>query len=216
MRCGVGQTRRTEGTAKRVVKILAESRRDMLMSDALDALENVVRNSFAGVVWTHKIHEKQADIYVNRYKCLEIIRIIAASLTSAGIVSSIFCNEMRVKLASAIISFISVAISALFKSFNIQDLCANHKKAAITLLVLRDKYQHLLLSIRTAQKAYEELDNDYLALEAEKHSVYMDLPITTDGAVKLAKIALQVSKDNEFTDEEVDCYLPRTLHKGIE
>jgi hypothetical protein len=197
-----------------VVKALSESRRDMSMSDALEALENVVRNSFAGVVWTHKIHEKQADIYVNRYKWLEITRIVTASLTSAGVVSSIFFDPIWVKLISAIISFISALISMLFKSFCIQDSCVNHKKAALELLVIRDKYQHLLLSIRTAHKPYVELDNEYLVLENEKHSTYMNLPITTDKAVKLAKTVLQVSKDNEFTDEEIDSYLPQVLHKN--
>ena len=53
-------------------------------------LLDVVRQQYASVVWTHKIQEKQADIYFKRYNCLETVNIIFASATSCGIVSTIF------------------------------------------------------------------------------------------------------------------------------
>lgn len=31
-------------------------------------LEDVVRDSYASVVWSHKIQEKQADIYAEKFK----------------------------------------------------------------------------------------------------------------------------------------------------
>ena len=42
-------------------------------------LLDVVRQNFASVVWTHKIQEKQADIYAERYKLLETINVIVAA-----------------------------------------------------------------------------------------------------------------------------------------
>ena len=42
-------------------------------------LLDVVRQNFASVVWTHKIKEKQADIYAERYKLLETINVIVAA-----------------------------------------------------------------------------------------------------------------------------------------
>jgi len=183
------------------------------MSDKLAMLEDVERSSFSAVVWTHKIHEKQADLCLNQYKTLETVRIIASSITSAGIISLIFVDELWIKIISALISLITVAISALFKSFNTQDLSSNHKKAAVILLAIRDKYQHLLLTIRVGEKSYDELDQEYLALEKEKHNVYKDLPMTSGKAVQMASEALKIKKDNEFPDEEINNYLPKSLHK---
>ena len=43
-----------------------------------------VRQNFASVVWTHKIQEKQADIYASRYKMFETCNNIFAGFTSCG------------------------------------------------------------------------------------------------------------------------------------
>ena len=43
-----------------------------------------VRQNFASVVWTHKIQEKQADIYAQKYKWLETTNILFPLLHLAG------------------------------------------------------------------------------------------------------------------------------------
>ena len=145
------------------------------MSDKLNIFEDTVRVSYAGVVWSHKIQEKQADICSQKYKCLETIRIITSAITSVGIITLIFVDELWLKLVSTLVSFVTVVISAIFKSFSTQELGAMHKKAAHTLLVVRDGYQHLLMEIRIGERSYEELNNEYIELEKEKHKVYSDL-----------------------------------------
>lgn len=184
------------------------------MSDKLNILEDTVRVSYAGVVWSHKIQEKQADICNQKYKRLETIRIVASSITSVGIIALIFVDELWVKLVSALVSFVTVMISALFKSFSTQELCTIHKKAAHTLLIVRDKYQHLLMEIRIGEKNYYELNNEYIELEKEKHKAYSDSPSTSDRAVELASQALKVKGDNKYTDEEINNFLPKILWKG--
>ena len=44
--------------------------------------------------------------------------------------------------------------------------------------------------------------------------VYKTAPNTTDKAVKLAANALKVSKDNEFSDAEIDINLPDSLRRN--
>ena len=134
------------------------------MSDELTILENTVRASFAGVVWSHKIQEKQADIYRDKHKRLETMRITASGITSVGIASLIFINEMWIKIISAAVSLIVIVISAYFKSFNMQEMYAFHKKAANSLLIIRDKYQHLLMEIHIGNKGYNELNDIYIDL----------------------------------------------------
>ena len=63
---------------------------EMMNLEQYQVLLDVVRQQYASVVWTHKIQEKQADIYFKRYNLLEIVNIVFASLTSCGIVSTIF------------------------------------------------------------------------------------------------------------------------------
>ena len=44
--------------------------------------------------------------------------------------------------------------------------------------------------------------------------VYKDAPNTTDQAVEKASEALNVKKDNEFSDIEIDANLPESLQRS--
>jgi len=184
------------------------------MSDDLSILEDSVRVSFAGVVWSHKIQEKQADIYNREYKRLETVRIIASALVSGGVIGLVFVDGLWLKLASSLISLVVVVISALFKSFSIQELSTTHKKAAHALLALKDKYQHLLMEIRIGTRSFDELNHDYTELEEEKHQAYSDSPNTSDKAVELAGKALKIKGDNTYSGDEINSFLPESLRKG--
>ena len=65
------------------------------MIDSYKVLEDTVRDSYASVVWSHKIQEKQSDIYAEKYKKMETVNIAAASLTSVGIVAMIFTDPLK-------------------------------------------------------------------------------------------------------------------------
>lgn len=82
-------------------------------------LEEVQQN-FASVVWTHKIQEKQADIYAGRYNCFETINIFLAAVTSCGIITTIFVDETIPKILTALISFGTLFMTTYLKSFNLK------------------------------------------------------------------------------------------------
>ncbi len=183
------------------------------MNDEYSILEDSVRNTFGSVVWSHKIQEKQADIYFSQYKCMETIKIITASSTSVGIVSLIFTDQMWLKLASALISFVTVFISAFFKSFDLQTLVSVHNNTAQKLLEIRDELKLLLMLIHLKQKTVNELTVMYQDIVKKLDILYAEAPRTTDRAVKNARTALNVNHDNKFTDEEINCNLPNSLHR---
>ena len=108
------------------------------MEKEYKALEDQVRTRYASVAWTHKIQEKQAEIYDKRYAIIATINILAASITSAGIVSTFFTDGTVLKVISAIVSFITVFLTALLKSFDYQSMAKANKTAATKLVILRD------------------------------------------------------------------------------
>lgn len=179
-------------------------------------LESSVRDTLGSVVWSHKIQEKQADIYAKNFKVMETAKILSASLTSVGIVSLIFTDQFWIKIISALISFISVFISALFKSFDLQTMVGQHKAAANNLLAVRDDLKLLLLQIKLQQSNPDSLYDRYEEIVHQLDKVYADAPNTTDKAVDLARVALNITKDNTFTDGEIDGFLPVGLRKAGE
>ena len=176
-------------------------------------LEDVVRDSYASVVWSHKIQEKQADIYAEKFKKMETVNIGAASLTSVGIVALIFTDPLWLKLVSALISFATVYITAYYQSFDLQKFITSHKAAANKLIAVRDQYKVLLTEIKLKVDSVENLLARYKELVEKTDAIYLEAPTTTDEAVGKASKALKIKKDNTFTDAEIDSFLPLSLRR---
>ena len=179
-----------------------------------EVLESSIRDTFGSVVWSHKIQEKQADICSQHYKRLETMKIIAASITTVGIISLIFQNELWIKIAAAIVSLVSTFISAFFKSFDLKAMTSQHKQAANNLLEIRDELKLLLLKIHLQIADEQTLYGQYEALVRRLDAIYKDVPSPTEKAVDMARAALQINKDNDITDKEIDLSLPIALRKG--
>ena len=176
-------------------------------------IDACVRDTFNRVVWSHKIQEKQADIYQHRHRVFATVSIISSSLTSVGVVSLIFVDQLWVKLISAGLSFISVFVNSYFKSFDLVTMIKAHKTTAVQLLSVRDSLTCLLMKIKLEMTPAEELIEVYEDLLKEIHNIYENAPNTSNTAVKMARKALQVTGDNTFSDDEADSYLPTTLKK---
>ncbi len=177
-------------------------------NEKLLTLESAVRDTYKSVIWSQKIQDKQADIYSRKYKRLELLKIISASLTSAGVFSLIFTDQLWLKIISTLVSFITICINALFKSFDLQAMVSQHKAAGNNLVAVRDELKLILLNIRLADVYSDELKERYEAVVKQLNKVYADAPITSAEAVSLARIALKETKDNDFSKDDIDSYLP--------
>lgn len=187
------------------------------MGDNYKLLEDLIRNSYSNLVWTHKIQEKQAEIYENRYKVLTTINIVAAALTSAGVLSvnSFDCVAVQrwIKFASAMASFATAATTACLASFDYKSMAKSNKTAATKLVALRDEILILLAKTKFEQQPCQELHKDFYAIQERIHNVYSEAPHTTNQAVRKASDAIKVSNDGIYTDEEIDQLLPSSLRR---
>lgn len=186
------------------------------MIDDYSVLEDSVRNSYGSIVWSHKIQEKQSDIYAEKFKKMETVNIFAASLTSVGVIAMIFTDPLWLKLISALISLATVFITAYYKAFDLQKLMVSHKATANKLIAVRDKYKVLLIKIKLKSDPIDQLILQYNELVKEVDTIYLDAPSTTDKAVKRASEALKVTQDNTFSEEEIDSFLPASLRRTID
>ena len=190
------------------------------MTNQYDILEDAVRDMLARAIWSHKVQEKQSDIYLRRYNWLMITSIICSAITTGGILTIIFKENIWfkdcvwLKLLSAVIPSITLVISTYLKNYDLTNLIKIHKEAANKLLIVRNEITCLITSIKLKSKSVIELEIEYKSLMSNANEIYKDAPQTTDKALNKAKKALKISKDNSFTDEEIDSYLPYNLRKG--
>lgn len=175
-------------------------------------LLSVVRQNFASVVWTHKIQEKQADIYSERYKLLETINVVIAALISCGLVSLYSEQDyILVKFGTCILSFVSLAITAYFKSFDLKTMEKLHKDAANKFIVIRNDLLQVIADIIMESDSVENLRKSYDCIMNRLNALYVELPETSPKAVKRASEALKIDKEYTYTEGEIDRFLPPVL-----
>lgn len=180
----------------------------------MEYIEAQLRQTLAGVVWTHKIQEKQADNYLNRYNLFETIRIVILAVTTSGIVSCIFVDEVWIKIVTAILSAISLFISTYLKSYDFKGLHQIHKETAIQLLELREDIISTICDIRTNNINKEDLIEKRNEIKYEYLSICKNSLDAKSSAIRKASKALKVRQDNTYSDEEIDSYLPVDLRKN--
>lgn len=174
-----------------------------------------VRQNYASVVWAHKVQEKQSDIYLVRYKWIEIINILAGSLTSCGIITTIFIDTLLMKIITAVLSFVTIFIAAYYKSFDLKALQKHHKEAANHFIVERNNLLNIITDLHLMKKSPEEIQQDYDKVMSRINELYINAPTTSDKALKLAKKALSINKEYTYSDDEIDNFLPNSLKGRI-
>lgn len=186
------------------------------MDNKYQLLLDEVRQNFASAVWSHKIQEKQADIYGERYNLLETVKILAASLTSCGIISTIFCDNLVAKIITAILSFITLSITTYFKSFDVKNMEMQCKNTAKRLIVVRNDLMHIIAEIHMKEHSVEDINSNYIRIKDTLHEIYIEAPTTTQKAVERATKALKVDDEYTYSDDEIDNFLPPTLRGKVE
>lgn len=178
-----------------------------------DALEDCTRNIFGRVMWSHKIQEKQADIYLFKSKRLTICSIVLSSIVSGGLVAALFIDPFWLKLVSTLMSCISTILIAVIKRFDFEKLIQNHREFATRYLAVKDQLMLLLYQIRLHDKDRDFLEEELRSLVSKVSEINSIAPQTTNCAVSLASAALHKYKDDDITDEEINSGLPPSLRK---
>lgn len=178
-------------------------------------LLDTVRQQYASVVWTHKIQEKQADLYAEKYRKLETVNIFVASLTACGIVSTIFKDGIVLKIITAVLSFVTVFIAAYNMSFDLKTLAVGNKTAANQLIGIRNELLQVISELHIMEKNLADINDEFVKIMQRLNNLYVEAPTTTKEAVDAAREALKVNKDYTFDDAEIDLFLPPALQGKI-
>ena len=185
----------------------------MVIISNIEIIESQLRQMLGQVVWTHKIQEKQSDIYKFWYNVWETTRILTSAITTSGIVASLIYDSYCAKVITAIVSLISLFINSYLKVYDLKNLQRQHKQSALAHFELRERIICTLSDIKLNKIDESQAIN----LRDELSKKFIEIcKITIDPseeAVKKASKCLKVRQDNTFSDAEIDSYLPVCLRK---
>jgi SMODS and SLOG-associating 2TM effector domain family 4 len=183
-------------------------------SQSRQILEGQLRECYGRVVYSHKTHEKCADILLSNLRTIKICQIVLSAATTAGFVGAVFGAGKISALVGMIVSTVLLALNSYTKNYDIGELAQKHKQAASDLWIIREKYLSLLVDLAMREKPLEGLQTQRDRLVEELHTVYSGAPSTTFRAYKKAQEALKKLEDMTFTDAEIDAFLPKELKRS--
>ena len=182
-------------------------------TESRDILEAQLRECFGRVVYSHKTHEKCADILLSRLANIKLWQIILSAVTTAGFISTLFGSGVIGSLIGVVVSTALLVLNAYTKNYDLGELAQKHKQAANDLWLVREKYLSLITDLRMKKRALDSIQAARDQLLEQLHGVYSGSPSTTYPAYRKAQDALQNKEDMTFSDDEINAFLPNALKK---
>jgi hypothetical protein len=177
-------------------------------------LEGQLRECYARVVYSHKAHEKCADILLSRLTRIKLWQIILSAITTAGFIGAVFGAGKIGALVGMVVATALLALNAYTKSYDLGELAQKHKQSANDLWIVREKYLSLLVDLAMKEKPLEVLRQQRDKLIEQLHADYGGAPNTTFQAYRKAQEALKKAEEMTFADAEIDSFLPKELKRG--
>lgn len=182
--------------------------------DPKQVLEGQLRECFGRVVYSHKTHEKCADILLKREAKIKLGQIALSVITTGGLVSVLLGTGTVGTSLTSLFSALLLGLNLYTRNHNLSELVYKHKQAANGIWLIREKYQSLITDLVIGGKSLEVLLRERDVLMADLHSVYSSAPRTTSCAYTKAQKALKYNEDMTFSDAEIDAFLPKELKRS--
>lgn len=180
----------------------------------ISVLESQLRECYGKVVYSHVVHEKCADIYLEKLNLIKNWQIILSAITTGTLLISLFGEGKLGIVIGAIFSTILLALNTYVKDYDLEKIAQKHSDTASKLWGIRESYFSLLTDLAinslTLEQAQVKRDDLKKALE----SVYQDAPRTNKKAYRKAQKALKIDEQMTFSDDEIDKFLPNSLRKN--
>lgn len=176
-------------------------------------LEGQLRESYGRVVYSHKTHEKCADILLLRHDRVRLAQIVLSALATAGFVGAAMGTGQGAAIVGALLSAFLLVLNSYTKKYDLGELAQKHRQAGSDLWLIREEYLSLLVDVRIQKKPPEEIQKQRDILVHQLYEIYRGAPSTNYRAYKKAQEALQNLEDMTFSDAEIDKFLPRELQR---
>ncbi|WP_299568800.1 SLATT domain-containing protein [uncultured Pedobacter sp.] len=184
------------------------------MTQEFRILESQIREIYGRVIYTHKTHEKCADLLKSRNDGLKLLEIILSALTTTSIIAVVIGDQKTVEFIAVAFSTLLLFITFYFKENNLLAIAEKHKQSALEILAVREGLLSLLVDIRIGNHSIVELQAKRDALNEELINSYRGAPKTLSSGYNMASKALKENEEFTFSDAEIDRLLPESLRRN--
>ena len=173
-----------------------------------------VRESFGRVVYSHKTHEKQADLCFIYHRRLQKILITLTAISSGTFLASLLGIVVSPIWSSVVTSFIALLVTVVSLStekFKFEKGAEAHRDTASSLWNIRESYLSLISDLMAGTIPAQDARIRRDQLQEEARMAYAGAPRTGDKAYAKASEGLQKNEEMTFRSDEIDLFLPEAL-----
>ncbi len=134
-----------------------------------DPFGDDIKTTYGLVAYTHKTHEKQAEIYADHATKMKVVNIAVLSVTLLLALLAPVLDSTAAAVTAAFGVLIGLALALVQLSFDPAGDSAEHRTAAKEYLAVRNKYQQLISDTRAGGVPIADLRQrrDVLAAQLE-------------------------------------------------
>ncbi len=177
-------------------------------------LEAQLREVYGRIVYTHKTHEKMADLLTSRYNVTQWIQTILSGLTTTSLLVVIFGNSEMGAVIAAFLSAFLFMVNLYLQNNNLGQRVERHTEVAAVLWGIRESYLTLITDLLTPVPNIDYIKAERDRLQDISERVFRNAPRTNAKAYRLAQNALKNNEELTFSEDELDLLLPEELRKG--
>jgi len=173
-----------------------------------------VRESFGRVVYSHKVHEKQADICFLKHRWQQGILIgltAIGSVTFLTEVVGLLANRTAASLTTSLVALLVTWASLGAKTFNYSEEAEAHRTTASQLWSIRESYISLITDLMSGHISSTDAQARRDELQEKAYAIYSTAPRTSSCAFKRAQKGLKQNEEMTFTPREIDLFLPQAF-----
>jgi len=186
----------------------------MEANSQISILEEQIRECYGRVVWTHKTHEKCADILNDKNNSIKFWQIVLSAVTTSSILYNVVGDSKAAGIFAALVSLVLLILNTYLKKYDLGGLAQKHSAAATTLWNIREDYLSLLTDIKAGAVDAQAIRKTRTSLQSALHKLYKGAPRTLSKAYDKASKALKEMEELTFSTEEIDKFLPKGLRKS--
>ena len=170
-----------------------------------------IRELYGRTTYTHKVHEKCADIYHRQLNSMKAIQIVLSALTTGSLLLALFGDGKAGTIAGAVFSTLLFGLNLYLKDNDLGELSQKHISVASRLWNIRESYLSLITDISMKRISFDDAVEQRDDLQERLSSIYYNAARTLDKAYELAQKALKIDEEMTFSCEEINKLLPEAF-----
>jgi len=170
------------------------------------------RELYGRVVYTHKVHEVERELWSAKVCWMSRVNILLAGATTIFAIISASLKPTWALVLTAILSAATICFVVWQSNFDPGGQESQHRIAATETLWICEQLMLLIANCHLANFPLEQLQRSLEMVTRELTAIYKFLPDTSSKAYGIADARLKGGQFT-FSDDEIDGFLPADLRK---